>query len=138
MLSSLQISAWMLKFHALSVVSTLFDDLIFYRFLVDLQHDQSHSTSQAKRFTQHTMGLLFIICGFVQIIIGRLRIQFKREIIYSGIKRSTIFLVNPIYELEPCLAISFEIATQSGQEFSLKNRQFKMRALNNTHIVTTH
>ena len=36
------------------------------------------------------------------------------------IKRFSIFLVNQIYELEPCLAISFEITTQSGQEISLK------------------
>ena len=61
-------------------------------------------------------------------IIGRLRIQSKRKNINFRIKRSSIFLVNQLYELEPCLAISLEIATQYGQEFSLKNRQFKMTA----------
>ena len=35
---------------------------------------------------------------------------------------------NQIYELEPRLAISLKIATQSGREFSLKNRHFKMTA----------
>ena len=44
----------------------------------------------------------------------------KREKINFRIKRSSIFLVNQIYELELCQAISVEIATQSGQEFSLK------------------
>ena len=62
-------------------------------------------------------------------IIGWLRIQSKRENIDSRIKRSSIFLVNLLYELEPCLTTSHEIATQSGHEFSLKNRQFKMAAV---------
>ena len=61
-------------------------------------------------------------------IIGRLRLQFKSENSNFRIKRSSIFLVNQIYELEPCLEISLEIATQSGQEFSLKNSQYKMTA----------
>ena len=34
------------------------------------------------------------------------------------VKRSSIFLMD---ELDLCLAISFEIGTESGQEFSLKN-----------------
>ena len=61
---------------------------------------------------------------------GRLRIQSKRENINIRIKRSSVFLENQIYDLEPCLAISLEIATQSGQEFSLKvnNRQFIIEA----------
>ena len=37
--------------------------------------------------------------------------------------------MNQIYGLELCKAISVEVATQSGQELSLKNRQFKMTAL---------
>ena len=45
------------------------------------------------------------------------------------IKRFSIFIVNQIYELEPSLAISLEIVTQSNHEFSLKNRQFIMKAL---------
>ena len=61
-------------------------------------------------------------------IIGRLRIQSDRENINFRIKRSSILLLNQAKELEPFLAISLEIATQSGQEFSLKNRQFKMAA----------
>ena len=62
-------------------------------------------------------------------IIGRSRIQFKRENINNRIRRSNIFFVNQKYELEPCPAISFEIATQYGQEFSLKICQFIIRAL---------
>ena len=62
--------------------------------------------------------------------IGRLCTQYKREkITFYRIKRSGIFLENQIYELEPCPAISREMPTQSGQEFSLKNRQYKMTAL---------
>ena len=61
-------------------------------------------------------------------IIGRLRIQYKRENINFRIKISSIFLVNQIYELEPCLAISLEKAPQSGLEFSLRDRQFNMTA----------
>ena len=60
-------------------------------------------------------------------IITRLRIQFKREKIDFRMKRSRIFLKNQKSELEPCLAISLE--TQSGQEFSFKNRQFVVQAL---------
>ena len=48
--------------------------------------------------------------------------QSKRGNIYFMIKRSTNFLVNQIYELELCLAISLEIASQSKLELSLKNR----------------
>ena len=62
-------------------------------------------------------------------IIGRLRIQSDRENINFRIKRSSILLLNQAKELEPFLAISLEIATQSGKEFSLENRQFKMTAL---------
>ena len=62
-------------------------------------------------------------------IIGRLLIQFKRGNINFRIKRSSIVLVSQILELEPCLAVSPEIATQSGRELSLKNRRFKMTAL---------
>ena len=62
-------------------------------------------------------------------IIGRLRIQTKRENVNFGIKRSCVFLVNQKYELEPCPVISLEITKQSGQEFDHKNRQFKMTAL---------
>ena len=36
-------------------------------------------------------------------IIGRLHIQSKRKNINFRIKRSSVFLVNQIYELEPCL-----------------------------------
>ena len=45
------------------------------------------------------------------------------------IKRSRIFLVSQQPELEPCLAISLEIATQSGLDLILKNHRFKMTAL---------
>ena len=39
-------------------------------------------------------------------IIGRLNILFKREnIFYFRIKRSSIFLINQIYELDPRLVI---------------------------------
>ena len=55
--------------------------------------------------------------------------QSKRDNVNFRIERYSIFLVNQIYELEVCLAKSLEIATQFGQEFSLKNRQFKMTAL---------
>ena len=58
-----------------------------------------------------------------------IRIYCQRENIDFRIKRSSIILVNQIYELETCLAISLEIATQSRQELSLKNRRFKMTAL---------
>ena len=47
-------------------------------------------------------------------------IQFYINNIDFIIKGSSIFLVNQKSELEPCVAISLEIATQSGQEFSLK------------------
>ena len=50
-------------------------------------------------------------------VIGRLGIQSKRENIDFRIRRSSIFLVKQICELEPCLAISFEIATPSGQDW---------------------
>ena len=59
-------------------------------------------------------------------IIGRLRIQSKRENMNFRIKRSSMFPVNQIYELESCVAISLEIVTQFGKEFSHKNRQFKI------------
>ena len=59
-------------------------------------------------------------------IIGRLRVQSKRENINFMIKRASIFLVNQTHELGPCVAISLKIVTQSGQEFSLNIRQFKM------------
>ena len=49
---------------------------------------------------------------------GRSSIQSKRENVNFRIKKSSIFLVYQICELEPRLAISFQIATQSG----LKNR----------------
>ena len=49
--------------------------------------------------------------------------------INSKIKRSGIFLADQISELELCLAICLKIATQSGQEFSLKNRQFIIQAV---------
>ena len=62
-------------------------------------------------------------------VFGRLRKQSKRENTNYRIKRFGIFLVNQIFELEHHLAISLEIATQSGQQISLKNRQFKMTAL---------
>ena len=51
------------------------------------------------------------------------------ENINFKIERSSIFLVNQTFKLEPCLAISLEIATQYGQEFSFESRQFKMTAL---------
>ena len=57
---------------------------------------------------------------------GRLCIQFKRNKINFRIKRSNIFLLNQNTEIDPCLAISVEKATQSAQELSLKNRQFKV------------
>ena len=53
---------------------------------------------------------------------------------YSAIWREninfqpSIFLVNQNSEQEPCLVISLETATQSGDEFRLKNRQFIMQA----------
>ena len=53
-------------------------------------------------------------------IIRGFRIQFYINNIDFIIKGSSIFLVNQKSELEPCVAISLEIATQSGQEFSLK------------------
>ena len=59
-------------------------------------------------------------------VIGSLHIQSKKENINFRIKRTSIFLVNKIHDLEPCLAISLEIASQSGQEFSPKNGQLKM------------
>ena len=59
-------------------------------------------------------------------IFGRLSMQSMRVSIDF---RIGIILVNQIYELEPCLAKSLEIATQSGPEFSLKNCQFKMTDL---------
>ena len=62
-------------------------------------------------------------------IIGRLRIQTKRENVNFGIKRSCVFLVNQKYELEPCLTIYLEKATQSGHELSLKNCLFKTTAV---------
>ena len=62
-------------------------------------------------------------------IIGMLREQHNRENINFRIKRSSIFLVNQIYELEPCLAMSLEFATESGQECGLKNNQFKMTVI---------
>ena len=62
-------------------------------------------------------------------IIGRLRIQFKRGIFNFRIKRSSIFFANQMYELELCVAKSLEIATQSGQEFGLQNRNFNITAL---------
>ena len=62
-------------------------------------------------------------------IIGMLREQHNRENINFRIKRSSIFLVNQIYELEPCLAMSLECATESGQECGLKNNQFKMTVI---------
>ena len=65
----------------------------------------------------------------MSITIGRLRIQFKGENIDFRIKRCTIFLVNQVFEFKPCLAISLKIATQSGQEFSLKNGLLKMTAV---------
>ena len=45
-------------------------------------------------------------------IIGRLRIQSKRENINFRIRRSSIFLVNQICGLEPCLAISPRVESQ--------------------------
>ena len=54
-------------------------------------------------------------------IIAWLCAQSKWENINFRTKRFSILLVNQIYELEPSLAIYLEIATQSGQEFSLKN-----------------
>ena len=62
-------------------------------------------------------------------ILGKLRIQFKRENIYFRIKGSSIFLVHSNSELEPCLAISHEIATQSSQELNLKT------LINNTRPI---
>ena len=62
-------------------------------------------------------------------ITERLYIQYKRENITFRIRRSSILVMNQVYELEPFLAISHERATQFGHEFSLKNRQFKMTAL---------
>ena len=56
--------------------------------------------------------------------IGRLYMQLERENINFRIKRSSIILVNQRSELKSCLALSFKTATQSGQEFSLKNHQF--------------
>ena len=46
-------------------------------------------------------------------------IQSKREKINIRINRTNIFLVNQIYKLGPYVAITLEISTQSGQEFSL-------------------
>ena len=43
-------------------------------------------------------------------IIGRLLIQSWKKNVNFRIKRSSIFLVNQKSELEPCLAISLEIA----------------------------
>ena len=57
-------------------------------------------------------------------IYGRLRTQSKRQNINFEIKRSIIFLVNQMYELEPCLVISLVIATQFGQELRFKNEKF--------------
>ena len=62
-------------------------------------------------------------------IIVRFHIQYKRENINIRIKRSSILLVNQIYELEQILAITHVIATQFGHEFSLKKRQFKRTAM---------
>ena len=73
-----------------------------------------------KRFFHYTVGLLFQIGGFVWMIIGRLRVLFLRGNINSNIKKSYIFLVHQKSELEPCLVISQEIATQYGQQFNLK------------------
>ena len=56
--------------------------------------------------------------------IGRLYMQLETENINFRIKRSSIILVNQRSELKSCLALSFKTATQSGQEFSLKNHQF--------------
>ena len=51
---------------------------------------------------------------------GRLSIQFKREHLNPKIKRSGTFLVKQKPELESCFAISLEMATQTGQELTLK------------------
>ena len=48
-------------------------------------------------------------------IIGPLRILFKRENINFRVESCSIFLMNQKSELEPCLMKFLEIATQSGQ-----------------------
>ena len=40
--------------------------------------------------------------------------------------RSSIVLVNLIYYLVPCQAISLKLVAQSGQECRIKNHQFKI------------
>ena len=70
-------------------------------------------------------------------IIDWLHIQSKRENINFRIKKSSIFHVNQIYKLEPCLAISLEIATRSGRGFSLEYRNFKMTVLQSLSYCIT-
>ena len=48
----------------------------------------------------------------------------NRQNMNLEIKRSSIFSVNQKFELEPRQAMSLEIVTQIGQEFSLKDYQF--------------
>ena len=79
-------------------------------------------------WTKITIGVSIKIGSFVQIII-------KSEGYGYSPRGRTLILVSTdqaslwIYGLESGLAISLEIATQSGQELSPKNWQFKMTAL---------
>ena len=79
-------------------------------------------------WTKITIGMSIKIGSFVQIII-------KSEGYGYSPRGRTLILVSTdqaslwIYGLESGLAISLEIATQSGQELSPKNWQFQMTAL---------
>ena len=57
---------------------------------------------------------------FCVMVIGRLRIQFKRKKNNLSINGSSIFLVNQKCELATCLATNLEIATQSVQKVASK------------------
>ena len=65
--------------------------------------------------TSYTKGLLSYFGGFVKMVIGRLRIQFKRDFIIINLKFSdpASSWLTKKFKLEPCLAISLEIATES-------------------------
>ena len=60
-------------------------------------------------------------------IIGRLRMHFKRENINFRIKRSRIFLLNQIYELEPCLAIPLGMNTINNLTKSLAQKTANLK-----------
>ena len=95
-------------------------------------------TSKESAFCRRLHGITHVIFGFSgpwsnyragilnwQFCV-KLRIHSKRENINFRVRRSSIFLVNQMYELKLCLARSLETATRSGQESNLKNRQFKI------------